>query len=351
MPSMLVMKEWRQFGRSARSSFETRSRMDAGSYSEPLMLRNLLRSWLVAYYHSGGADGSDRQSILKHTMEFCRSTKLAVIPQRLTNIIMTVMDVSNRLLGLLQPDTLAHRQISCLLELLGLGDDVAKKEVVESLESFGAADDALMQAMLCGAFMPNLMVGHPGKPSSDCEESPLTLSLQMENPTDVRVAALREGLMSSGVLSNKDRVAIEATHTGVVLRASPRRRGEAMKREKLNDDEEERARKRRVTAVGTTAMDQDLKALNELAEIQFDGRSEEDDEEKEKSCDNTLGVTWNDAEDAWVVKRKEAIGGILAYITFSMTPFFTGKDIVIRKAFVADENTSIVKSRMDAINW
>lgn len=68
-------------------------------------------------------------------------------------------------------------------------------------------------------------------------------------------------------------------------------------------------------------------------------------------CDNTLGVTWNDAEDAWVVKRKEAIGGILAYITFSMTPFFTGKDIVIRKAFVADENTSIVKSRMDAINW
>ncbi|EER09732.1 hypothetical protein Pmar_PMAR014782 [Perkinsus marinus ATCC 50983] len=34
-----------------------------------------------------------------------------------------------------------------------------------------------------------------------------------------------------------------------------------------------------------------------------------------------------------------------------MTPFFTGKDIVIRKAFVADENTSIVKSRMDAINW
>lgn len=73
--------------------------------------------------------------------------------------------------------------------------------------------------------------------------------------------------MSSGVLSNKDRVAIEATHTGVVLRASPRRRGEAMKREKLNDDEEERARKRRVTAVGTTAMDQDLKALNELAEV------------------------------------------------------------------------------------
>ncbi|KAF4729267.1 hypothetical protein FOZ62_029444, partial [Perkinsus olseni] len=236
MPSMLVMKDWRQFGRSAKSSFETRARMDGGSYSEPLMLRNLLRSWLVSYYHSGGADGSDRQSVLRHTMEFCRSSRLAVIPQRLTNIVMTVMDVSNRLLGLLQPNTLAHRQISCLLELLGLGEDVAKKETVESLESFGPADDALMQAMLCGAFMPNLVMGRPGRPSAD-EESPLTLSLEMENSTETTASALLQGLQSSGVLSNKDRVAIEATQTGVIVRA----RAEAMKRK--NPDYEERPSK------------------------------------------------------------------------------------------------------------
>ncbi|KAF4751927.1 hypothetical protein FOZ63_014246, partial [Perkinsus olseni] len=50
----------------------------------------------------------------------------------------------------------------------------------------------------------------------------------------------------------------------------------------------------------------------------------------------TLGVSWNDDEDAWLARRKEKIGG---------------KEVVVRKAFVTDENTSLMRARMDAINW
>eukprot|EP00392_Amoebophrya_sp_AT5.2_P017925 g18347.t1 len=106
------MRDPSHFRQALARSFECRKKYDKGQNSEPLMLRNLFIAWLkgLDVYSGSGETSTDRPAnnnrqtesarqrylFIQHSNNFAR--KESVVPKRLTNLALQVIDVCERVL-------------------------------------------------------------------------------------------------------------------------------------------------------------------------------------------------------------------------------------------------------------
>lgn len=113
-PSLLVLKDQREFVAKLKRSFAARQKCDQGRFSEPLLLHTLMYEWLVA----GAPHGPRRQRSLG---DF--AYEWAVIPKKFETLVGDAMDLTARTLKLLQPQSTCRRMVEELLACMKRGVD------------------------------------------------------------------------------------------------------------------------------------------------------------------------------------------------------------------------------------
>eukprot|EP00931_Biecheleriopsis_adriatica_P024385 TRINITY_DN1520_c1_g1_i2.p1 TRINITY_DN1520_c1_g1~~TRINITY_DN1520_c1_g1_i2.p1 ORF type:complete len:3371 (-),score=1236.43 TRINITY_DN1520_c1_g1_i2:41-9523(-) len=113
LPISMVIKDHFKYSRAVMRSFESRKHFDGGALSEPIMLRNLFKTWLDGLKSEGaGNDGkprlaqsgsAQRHTFVKHAQEFAKIH--AVMPKRLTQLALAVVDVAQRTMEFLAPNS------------------------------------------------------------------------------------------------------------------------------------------------------------------------------------------------------------------------------------------------------
>ena len=113
-PSLLVLKDQREFVAKLKRSFAARQKCDQGRFSEPLLLHTLMYEWLVA----GAPHGPRRQRRLG---DF--AYEWSVIPKKFETLVGDAMDLTARTLKLLQPQSTCRRMVEELLACMKRGVD------------------------------------------------------------------------------------------------------------------------------------------------------------------------------------------------------------------------------------
>ncbi|CAJ1328822.1 unnamed protein product [Effrenium voratum] len=177
MPMSIVIKDHLKYARAIMRSAETRWHFDQGALSEPIMLRNLFRAWLNGLGPEeatlGGklrfTSGSNQRHVfVKHAHEFAKSH--AVMPKRLTQLALSVVEVAQRTLEFLAPNekekpaaSPSRQRLEALLATMGIaperaaGAKEAKSEEMQveplKLDVF-SEDVLLLKTTLTAAFTP-----------------------------------------------------------------------------------------------------------------------------------------------------------------------------------------------------
>jgi len=178
-PMHMVIKDHLKYARALAKSFESRWHFDGGSLSEPIMLRNLFKAWLKGLSQEGeGTLGSrlrvqlgasQRSMLLKHSQEFAKDH--SVMPKRLTHLALTVVEIAQRTLEFLAPNTPeptdghlpspSRRRLEALLAALGVQPPLLVKDANAAaepqalkLDDVFSEDQLLLQATLTASFAP-----------------------------------------------------------------------------------------------------------------------------------------------------------------------------------------------------
>jgi len=151
-PSLLVLKDEREYVRKLERSSTARRRCDRGRYSEPLMLRDLFAEWIQA-----GAPRGPRA-----IGSFARDW--SVIPKKFEAMVSEAVDVCTRLVKLLPPRSPSHAAIQRLLSTMRFSVD-RREELVKAMypsnseyEMLFSEDVTMLRALLCASFSDQMLV-------------------------------------------------------------------------------------------------------------------------------------------------------------------------------------------------
>eukprot|EP00928_Gymnodinium_smaydae_P088006 TRINITY_DN7216_c0_g1_i2.p1 TRINITY_DN7216_c0_g1~~TRINITY_DN7216_c0_g1_i2.p1 ORF type:complete len:1398 (-),score=312.91 TRINITY_DN7216_c0_g1_i2:290-4483(-) len=151
-PSLLVLKDEREYVRKLERSFAARRKCDRGRYSEPLMLRDLFAEWIEA-----GAPRGPRAM-----GSFVRD--YTVIPKKFEAMVTEAVDVCTRLVKLLRPNSHGHNAIQRLLATMRFNVDRREELVKANYPSNSeyaklfSEDVTLLRGLLCAGFSDNLLL-------------------------------------------------------------------------------------------------------------------------------------------------------------------------------------------------
>ncbi|CAE7217436.1 spn-E [Symbiodinium sp. CCMP2456] len=149
-PTLLLLKDEREYCRKLERSFDARLRCDAGRHSEPLMLRELFMHWVDAGAPRGKAMGP-----------FSRTWN--VVPKKLEAVATEAVDLSTRLLKLLKPGTLGHTSVQHFLATMCFKVDPREEITTCNFPSDSVysklfcQDIKLMRALLALSFSDQLL--------------------------------------------------------------------------------------------------------------------------------------------------------------------------------------------------
>lgn len=110
-PSLLVLKDQKEYVQKLERSFVSRRWLDNGSFSEPLMLHRLFVEWIKA----GSPHG------LRGLGQFARDW--SVMPKKFESLIFDAIDLTTRLVKLLKPGNSARSQLDEFLAAMHHGVD------------------------------------------------------------------------------------------------------------------------------------------------------------------------------------------------------------------------------------
>ena len=192
MPMSIVIKDHVKYARAVMRSLESRWHFDAGALSEPVMLRNLFKAWLKGLGQDSEALGnklrftsgsSQRHVFVKHAHDFAKNH--AVMPKRLTQLALSVVDVAQRTLEFLAPNesekglaSPSRLRLEGLLMSMGIQpersleskakdsakgavDNMSSQASLLKLEELFSEDLLLLKTTLTAAFTPLYAHGIP----------------------------------------------------------------------------------------------------------------------------------------------------------------------------------------------
>lgn len=151
-PSLMVLKDEREYCRKLERSFEARTWCDRGRHSEPLMLRELFMEWINA--------GAPRGP--KAMGAFARDWN--VIPKKFESVTSEAVDLATRLCKLLKPNSPGHADLQRLLATMRFHVDRREELVLADFPSNSeyrkvfSEDVTLMRALLACSFSDQLLV-------------------------------------------------------------------------------------------------------------------------------------------------------------------------------------------------
>jgi len=151
-PSLIVLKDEKDYVRKLERSFAARLWCDDGKHSEPLMLRELFMQWVQA----GAPRGPGKMG------SFARDW--SVIPKKFEALVSDAIDLCSRLLKLLAPRSQGHKQISGLMASMRCTVD-RREELVkavypsnEDYKGLFVDDKRLLRALLAAAFSDQMLL-------------------------------------------------------------------------------------------------------------------------------------------------------------------------------------------------
>jgi len=151
-PSLLVVKDQKEYTRKLERSFTARLWCDKGRHCEPLMLRDLFWEWIKA--------GAPRGT--KNMGAFARDW--SIIPKKFEAMASEAVDLCQRLMKLLRPRSSGAMAVQRLMGTMRFSVD-RREELVKAVYPAEAEygklftdDDKLMRALLCAAFSDQLLV-------------------------------------------------------------------------------------------------------------------------------------------------------------------------------------------------
>jgi len=151
-PSLMVIKDEKEYCKKLERSFEARLWCDRGRHSEPLMLRELFIEWINA--------GAPRGS--RAIGGFARDWN--VIPKKFEAVASEAVDLSTRLCKLLRPGSAGYDSVQRLLAAMRFHVD-KREELVKSAfpkdseyRKLFSDDVSLMRALLACGFSDQLLV-------------------------------------------------------------------------------------------------------------------------------------------------------------------------------------------------
>lgn len=151
-PSLLVLKDEKEYVKKLERSFAARRWCDRGRHSEPLMLRDLFAEWIQA--------GAPRGS--RAIGGFARDW--SVIPKKFEALACESVDLCTRLCKLLNPRSPGHQAVQKLLATMRFTVDRREELMKANFPSDSdyrklfSEDISLMRAMLCAAFGDQMLV-------------------------------------------------------------------------------------------------------------------------------------------------------------------------------------------------
>jgi hypothetical protein len=151
-PSLMVLKDEREYCRKLERSFEARLWCDRGRHSEPLMLRELFMEWINAGApHGPRAMGG-----------FARDWN--VIPKKMEAVTSEATDIASRLCRMMKPGCPSHASIQRMLASMRFHVD-KREELTSSAfprdaeySKIFCQDVELMRALLAVSFSDQIMV-------------------------------------------------------------------------------------------------------------------------------------------------------------------------------------------------
>lgn len=151
-PSLLVVKDQKEYCKKLERSFAARLWCDKGRHSEPLMLRDLFCEWVQA--------GAPRGA--KAMGAFARDWN--IIPKKFEALASEAVDLCQRLAKLLNPRSTGAIAIQRLLATMRFNVD-RREELVKcnyptdaEYKKIFSEDVSLMRALICGGFSDHLLV-------------------------------------------------------------------------------------------------------------------------------------------------------------------------------------------------
>mmetsp|Transcript_119275 Transcript_119275/g.309503 ORF Transcript_119275/g.309503 Transcript_119275/m.309503 type:complete len:1378 (-) Transcript_119275:291-4424(-) len=151
-PSLLVVKDQKEYCKKLERSFAARLWCDRGRHSEPLMLRDLFAEWINA-----GAPRGPRAM-----GSFAREWN--IIPKKFEALASEAVDLCQRLAKLLNPRSPGAAAVSRLLQAMRFSVD-RREELVKSAfptdseyRKIFSDDVGTMRALICGGFSDQLLV-------------------------------------------------------------------------------------------------------------------------------------------------------------------------------------------------
>jgi len=151
-PSLLVLKDEKEYVKKLERSFSARRWCDRGRHSEPLMLRDLFSEWIQA--------GAPRGS--RAIGGFARD--MSIIPKKFEALASEAVDLCMRLCKLLSPRSPGHQAVQRLLATMRFTVD--RREELSKVNfppesdyrKLFSEDTSLMRALLCLSFSDQMLI-------------------------------------------------------------------------------------------------------------------------------------------------------------------------------------------------
>eukprot|EP00922_Rhytidocystis_sp_ex-Travisia-forbesii_P018790 GHVS01027926.1.p1 GENE.GHVS01027926.1~~GHVS01027926.1.p1 ORF type:complete len:1722 (-),score=286.73 GHVS01027926.1:175-5340(-) len=158
------------YAEAVRRSSESRTKFDEGSYSEPIMLRNLFSQWFTSFARQvcssccGGANNLDiKEALSTSTRDFSHSA--AVVPHRLLKVALCTMKLATSLMQVLPKGTRAWKALEVLTGVLQYTNlfelPPSLLVVIQQEESLFSHDALLLKALITSSFSPLFLAGSP----------------------------------------------------------------------------------------------------------------------------------------------------------------------------------------------
>ena len=158
LPSRMVMKDEKEFQQSLARSYKNRSDLDAQTYSDAVMVRNLFKKWL-AYRSEDG-----RQGCSKYTLARRFSGLHACRWDRLLQLELVTIKIAEKTLNHIPTSTAAHRALQKLVSLYTIQplNKTTPSDPVSENISFDVdfcGDEDVLRAMLAASYPHQLLFG------------------------------------------------------------------------------------------------------------------------------------------------------------------------------------------------
>eukprot|EP00929_Paragymnodinium_shiwhaense_P055522 TRINITY_DN27810_c0_g3_i2.p1 TRINITY_DN27810_c0_g3~~TRINITY_DN27810_c0_g3_i2.p1 ORF type:complete len:1527 (+),score=477.80 TRINITY_DN27810_c0_g3_i2:119-4699(+) len=152
-PSLLVLKDEKEYVKKLERSFTARRKFDRSRYSEPLMLRDLFAEWIQA-----GAPRGPRAM-----GGFARDYN--VIPKKFEAMVTEAVDLCTRIVKLLDPRSNGFKALQKLLSTMRFTvdrrEELVKAQYPENRDYYSifSEDVTMLRALLCAGFSDQMLLG------------------------------------------------------------------------------------------------------------------------------------------------------------------------------------------------